>query len=137
MATRICKITTFRCADCSTHFEGVYFYDAKRPICTNCQSQDTELKTEATFKGPRLEIIGASDWNKHEFNYGLGEVTAGVRDAERKARARRLIAVGNENLERFNTYQERRFEKDVDETIERSFDEGIHHLKEGLRRARS
>jgi len=38
----------------------------------------------------------AGDWNRPEYNPGLGCVTYGGRDRERKAKERGLIEVGNE-----------------------------------------
>lgn len=41
----------------------------------------------------------AGDWNRQEYNPGLGCVTFGKKDRDKKAKARGLIEVGNEKVE--------------------------------------
>ena len=46
----------------------------------------------------------AGDWNKQEMNPGLGCVTSGVKDAERKAKAMGLEPLGNESPEKVHKH---------------------------------
>lgn len=62
--------------------------------CPDCGALGTRLKVV-----PIQVHAGAGDWNRQEMNPGLGCVTSGVKDAERKAKAMGMEPVGNERPE--------------------------------------
>jgi len=64
------------------------------PMCAaDCDSDARQMCA------PALDKRSMSAWNDQAYNPGLGCVTYGKKDAERKAKAMGLIEVGNEKLE--------------------------------------
>ena len=83
------------------------------------QSQTSEACRECGALGRKLPtrfgFTGAGDWNKQEFNAGLGCV-ATPKQAEKIAKSRGLIPVGNESAESMHRHfdavrEERREER--------------------------
>jgi putative FmdB family regulatory protein len=74
-------------------------------------SQDSEACRECGALGKkvpaRFGFTGAGDWNRQEFNHGLGCV-ATPKQAEKIAKDRGLIAVGNESPDKMHA----KFDKD-------------------------
>lgn len=99
--------------------------------CPGCQSPNTERRIQA------VNFNGASDWDKAEYNPGLGCVTRNRKHREQIAKSRGLIEVGSESFESVSKMQDRKLEKDIEARTEKSFEEGTHHLKEAIRKARA
>lgn len=64
---------------------------------------------------PYLDRDSAGSWNSGSYNPGLGMVTSGIKDAERKAKARGMEPVGTEPVENLH----KSFEKQREETREK------------------
>ena len=94
----------YRCLACSANFDIIKpisrFDDVE--ACPDCG------KTETKHQISRTHFYGASDWDKAEYNPGLGIVTKGKKHRDREAKARGLIEVGNESLETVSKQQGQR-----------------------------
>ena len=79
--------------------------------CPQCSAPGVRLKVVPT------QVMGAGAWNEQAWNPGLGCVTAGTKDAERKAKDRGLIPVGSEPADRLHA----KFDKDRAERREQRY----------------
>jgi putative FmdB family regulatory protein len=69
----------------------------------------------------RTHFYGAGDWNQLEFNHGLGTWTRGTKHAERIAKERGAIPIGNEPPEKIHQH----FEKQREETRRARWDDAL------------
>lgn len=85
----------------------IYVYECAKThrwevIKPMASSQTSEACTECGALGrkipARFGFTGASDWNRQEFNHGLGEICT-PKQAEKIAKSRGLEPVGNESAE--------------------------------------
>lgn len=103
----------YRCSDpsCDHCFEVVKCianYDTPE-TCEKC-------KAPATRYISRTHFYGASDWDKAEFNPGLGCVTKGAKHRAQIARSRGLEEIGNDStadkmVDHHDSYRQRRHEQ--------------------------
>ena len=94
----------YRCQDgaCEYEFEVIKsMAEIDRPeICLRC------AKPAQRYIG-RTHFTGAADWNRQEWNPGLGCYTKGWKDAEKKAKSRGLEPIGNEKPETIHKHHEK------------------------------
>lgn len=88
---------------CGEHAYEIVTTVAERDTQTTCPTCGKAGARQLTL--PRLSNT-AGDWNRVEFNHGLGCWTKGHRDAAQKAKARGLVEVGNESPETIHKTQE-------------------------------
>jgi putative FmdB family regulatory protein len=93
----------YECLQCKHEFEvikQVRFLDEPE-ACPHC-SGDAQR-----FISKHQQFYGAGDWNKLEFNHGLGQwVEGGSKARDRIAKERGLTEVGNEDPEKIAKYQD-------------------------------
>jgi putative FmdB family regulatory protein len=91
----------YACCSCGKRFDVVKaMADIDREeICPSCQ-----LVAERQMPR-RFGFVGAGDWNRQEFNHGLG-VACTPRQAEKLAKERGLEPVGNTSLETIHKHAE-------------------------------
>lgn len=98
-----------------------------REMCPTCQSLDNRrYLTPVNFNG-------ASDWDRAEFNPGLGCIIKNQKHRERVAKERGLVEVGNEDVSKFVTSQERQLAKETDARTEAALEPVVHGVKKILR----
>jgi hypothetical protein len=91
--------------------------------CTKCQAPDAKRYLVA------VNFNGASDWDTRSYIPGLGCVVKSNAHAAKIAKERGLIEVGNEDLGKTISTQERKLEKTVDDNFEKSFEPMVYGLK--------
>lgn len=84
----------------------------------------------------RTHFFGASDWDTKEFNRGLGIVTRNKKHRDREAKARGLIEIGNENIDKFMDSQDKKLDQANEERSEKALEGVVYGLNEELRKAR-
>ncbi len=93
----------YQCNGCSKTFDVVKrLAELDRPEpCPACQSEQTARYFVRSY------FYGASDWNKLEYNPGLGQwVKGGSKERARICKERGLIEVGNEDPDKVAKYQD-------------------------------
>lgn len=82
------------CDTCDTHFEVVKPVAEleRQEVCSACGGIGKRYIS-------RTHFYGASDWDKAEYNPGLGCVTRNAKHRERIAKERGVIEVGNDYRE--------------------------------------
>ena len=94
--------------------------------CPGCAALETRRCLQ------RVNFNGASDWDKAEYNPGLGCVVKNTKHRERLAKERGLIEVGNEDVSKVIKTQDAKLESASDERFEKAFDPVLHGLKKQL-----
>lgn len=89
--------------------------------CLKCAGETRRCLTPVYF-------TGASDWDKAEFNPGLGIITKNAKHRDREAKARGLIEVGNEDIDRFSAAQDKKVKEAQDEAFEKAFEPAAKEL---------
>ena len=111
----------YRCTSCS------HEHDVAKSVrqiddpeyCPKCQANSRRYLVAVNFNG-------ASDWDKAEFNPGLGCVVKNSKHREQIAKQRGLIEVGNEDFEKTITSSEKKLEQDINERTEKTM-EGVRY----------
>lgn len=101
----------YRCA-CGEH------WDVFKPLaeidrleaCPRCGNLDSERYIA------RTHVFGAGDWDRAEWNPGLGIVTRNARHRRDEAKARGLEEIGNEPVESMHDHFEKAREKKYNDT---------------------
>lgn len=101
----------YECDDCQLLFNVVKsMHDSSRDEpCERCG------KIARRIYG-NFDFYGANDWNKQEFNHGLGEVVYSNAHKKRilsefKAKGREMIEIGNEPPEKIHAHFDKRREE--------------------------
>lgn len=84
----------------------------------------------------RTHFYGASDWDKTEFNPGLGVVTRNSKHRDRIAKQRGLVEIGSENFDKFSDSQDKKLEADNNARHEKAMEPVVYGLNEELRKGR-
>lgn len=114
----------YQCITCKHDFDiikSISMLDDPE-ACPKCSSKETERHIS------RTHFYGASDWDKAQYNPGLGVVTKNAKHAARIAKDRGLIEVGNEPLAKVMQDNEKRRDRDIESNFEESFAPVRHHL---------
>lgn len=118
----------YACKSCDHHFDVAksvrQIDDAE--FCPLCQSDSKRYLVAVNFNG-------ASDWDKAEFNAGLGCIVKNAKHRERIAKERGLIEVGNEDLGKFTSSQEKKLSDSLEERSEKALEPVVHGMKKILR----
>jgi putative FmdB family regulatory protein len=118
----------YKCTSCPHHFDVV---KTVRQIddpetCPKCQSDSKRYLVAVNFNG-------ASDWDKAEFNAGLGCVVKNAKHRERIAKERGLIEVGNEDVSKVMASQEKKLNDEADARTEKSLEPVEYAMKKIIR----
>lgn len=114
-------IYPYRCAACSATFEVIKAVaEIDNPeVCIKCSSPAERYIA-------RTHFYGASDWDKAEYNPGLGMVTRNAKHRRDVAKARGLEEVGNESAEtmhkHFDSQREEKYKRLWDDDREKVYD---------------
>lgn len=122
----------YECTKCASGFDiikGVSEIDSPEE-CPGCQSYDTKRNIS------RTHFYGASDWDNKEFNRGLGIVTRNKKHRDKEARARGLVEVGNEDMNKFMDSQDKKLDAANEERSEKVMEGVVYGINEELRKAR-
>lgn len=94
----------YACSNCGADFDIIKAIAElnRQENCPSCRSEKTDRRIS------RTHFYGASDWDKSEYNPGLGIVTKNSKHRDREAKARGLIEVGNEDVAKVMADQESR-----------------------------
>lgn len=105
-------IYCYRCtnADCATEFEVIKSVaEIDRPEkCEKCGLP------AGRYIG-RTHFYGASDWDKAEWNPGLGMVTRNARHRKDEAKARGMEEIGNESPDKMHDHFEKQRKEKYDQ----------------------
>lgn len=108
------------CPKCQKEFEiikSVKDFD-RDEFCPDCGSLG--IKTIAR----RQSFIGAADWDTRHYNPALGMVVRSNKEAQKIARERGLVEIGNENVDKihrtFDTEREKKISTRYDDIIDTS-----------------
>jgi putative FmdB family regulatory protein len=118
----------YQCRDCESSFDVIKRISQldETESCVNCASQSTYRTI------PRTHFYGASDWDTASYNPGLGMWVKSRKHAEREAKNRGLIEVGNESPVKMLEAQDRDTAKISDEAFDKSWAKTEHFLKKEL-----
>ena len=117
-------IYEYGCLTCKHEFDiikSVSMIDDPE-ACPKCG----DLRTERYIS--RTSFYGASDWDKAEYNPGLGVITRGRKHAAKIAKERGLIEVGNESAEKIMADNASKRDKEINSNFEESFEPVKHHI---------
>ncbi len=118
----------YACNDCHLCFDvikSVRQIDDPE-VCPKCLGNSKRYLVAVNFNG-------ASDWDKAEFNHGLGQVTKSRRHAEQIARERGLIPVGSEDPAKLMATQERKLESEQNERTEKALEGVVYGMNKVLK----
>jgi putative FmdB family regulatory protein len=118
----------YKCTTCPHHFDvakSVRQIDDPE-TCPKCQSDSKRYLVAVNFNG-------ASDWDKAEYNPGLGCIVKNTKHRERIAKARGLIELGNEDVSKYITRQEQKVAAEQDANTEAALEPVVHGMKKILR----
>ena len=117
----------YQCATCTHQFDVI---KSVRQIddpeaCPKCAGDGKRYLVAVNFNG-------ASDWDKAEFNHGLGQVTKSRRHAEQIAKQRGLIPIGNESPEALIKADERKLEREIEARTEKALEPVVYGMNKIL-----
>lgn len=97
----------YECQKCANAFDVVKAVaDLNRTeACSECNSPDTSRVIS------RTHFYGASDWDKAEYNPAFGKVIRNKKHRDAEAKARGMVEVGNENVEKIHEHFDKQLEK--------------------------
>lgn len=81
-------------------------------------------------------FYGASDWDKQEYNPGLGMVTRNSKHRAREAKARGLIEIGSEDCDKICNAQDKKLEDADNERHEKAMEPVVYGINEALRKSK-
>lgn len=105
----MCPTYEWTCTSCEHEWDVICAVkDRDEPSrCSKCDAQGHRSGVVRT----NIDKSAAGAWNDQEYNPGLGCVTYGKKDRERKAKALGLEEIGNEKVETIHkTFDKRRQE---------------------------
>lgn len=117
-------------------------------ICTACSHDFDVIKSVRQIDDPEacqkcgsicrrylvpVNFNGASDWDKAEYNPGLGCIVKNTKHRERIAKERGLIEVGSEDVERHIARNERQLAAEEDARSEKDLEPVVYGMKKILR----
>jgi putative FmdB family regulatory protein len=110
-------IYPYRCPSCSKEFEVVKSVKDINVIeyCPQCADAGDRYIAQTHF-------YGASDWDRQEYNHGLGCVTKNSKHRDQIAKERGLIEIGNEDCEKTMASQDKKLEQNIEEKTKDSYD---------------
>jgi putative FmdB family regulatory protein len=117
-------IYPYRCPSCSKEFEVV---KSVRDIdvveyCPQCADIGVRYISRTSF-------FGASDWDKQEYNVGLGCVTKNSKHRDKIAKERGLVEIGNEDCEKTMASQDKKLNDRIEEATKPAYDALEYGLK--------
>lgn len=118
----------YKCSQCCETFDIIK--SVKELNDPECCPQCSGFKVERMIC--RTHFYGASDWDKAEYNPGLGVVTKNAKHRDKLARERGMIEVGNESLEKTMDSQAKKLEGIVAEAEKPAFDKLEYGLKKEM-----
>lgn len=118
----------YACGNCDHHFDVI---KSVRQIddpeyCPKCSANSKRYLVAVNFNG-------ASDWDRAEYNHGLGCIIKNQKHRERVAKERGLIEVGNEDVNKITREQERTLARETDARSEAALEPVVHGIKKILR----
>jgi putative FmdB family regulatory protein len=118
----------YLCSLCKTNFDVVKSIKELDEVetCPACAAHET-VRTIS-----RTHFYGAADWDKAQYNPGLGIVTRNSKHAYREAKSRGLIEVGNEPAEKLLAAQEKEFSDAQDRAFNKSWEKMEYGLKKEM-----
>lgn len=122
----------YKCNDCGNHFDVIKsMKDYDNPAeCQACHETNTSRLISNT------SFYGAGGWDSVSFNPGLGCITKNTKHAEKIARERNLIPVGNENCDKISASQDKKLDDNISEITKPGYDAIEHGVKEHYLRNR-
>jgi putative FmdB family regulatory protein len=102
----------YECKDCAHKFDIVKTVSRIDEVeqCPSCNSDKTGRYLT------RFHFYGASDWDKAEYNPGLGMVIRNKRHRRDEAKARGMIEIGNEDPDKTHAHYEKQREKQSEDS---------------------
>lgn len=118
----------YSCRDCENSFDVIKSIANldDTEACPSCYS----LHTNRTIS--RTHFYGASDWDTSHYNHGLGMWCKSNKHAQREARNRGLLEVGNEPAAKMLEAQEKDLQKEEDQSFDRTWEKTEHFLKQEI-----
>lgn len=118
----------YACSQCDYTFDVI---KSVRQIedpetCPKCRAASKRYLVAVNFNG-------ASDWDKAEYNPGLGQVVKSRRDAEKIAAQRGLIPVGNENVDKIIATQEKNLAAEQESRSEKALEGVVYGMNKVLK----
>lgn len=113
-------IYPYQCTSCRHEFEVIKSVrDIESP--ENCPVCDIiSIRTIARSQS----FFGATDWDTRHYNHALGMVVRSNKEAQKIARERGLVEIGNENVDKihrtFDTDREKKISTRYDDIIDTS-----------------
>lgn len=120
-------IYPYECPQCTHQFEVIKCVaDMELPEkCPKCDTISTRYIALTHF-------YGASDWDKSEYNPGMGIVTRNSKHRAREAKARGLVELGNEDLGKLQKENEKRFAEEGEKASKQNSEIFRHEIKKAM-----
>lgn len=64
----------------------------------------------------RTHFYGASDWDKAEYNPAFGKIIKNRKHREQEAKARGMVEVGSEDVEKIHDHYDKQLQKQLDDS---------------------